>query len=78
MWIRSQDKETLVNATSIGLTVTVNKQVLVWGANREDYINIARYSSKERALKEIDNICEIFQKAQMNHFIYKMREEDER
>lgn len=78
MWIRSQDRESLVKVNGIGITVMVNKQALVWGGNVGGKHTLARYSSKERAIEELDRICEFFHRCQSDYLIYQMRGEDER
>ena len=55
LWIRSQDKETLINVNKIEITdfCDTHKNA-IWG----DDILLGRYSSKEKALKVLDMIQE--------------------
>ena len=55
LWIRSQDKENLINVNKIEITdfCDAHKNA-IWG----DDILLGRYSSKEKALKVLDMIQE--------------------
>lgn len=55
LWIRSQDKETLINVNKIEITdfCDAHKNA-IWG----DDILLGKYSSKEKALKVLDMIQE--------------------
>lgn len=78
MWIRSQDKEMLLKVSEIEITVMANGDVIVYGGNEGGEFSIAKYSSKERAIEELDRIYETFREPPgTDNFIYQMREEDE-
>lgn len=76
MWIRSQDGELFVKVNGIGITVMVNKQALVWGGNVGGKHTLARYSSKKRAIEELDRIYETFiEPPGTDNFVYQMKGE---
>ena len=77
MWIRSQDRELFVKVNGIGITVMV-KKAIVWGGNVGGKHTLAWYSSKERAIEELDRIYKMFRTPPCkDNFVYQMREEDE-
>ena len=55
LWIRSQDKENLINVNKLEITDFCDAyKNAIWG----DDILLGRYSSKEKALKVLDMIQE--------------------
>ena len=55
LWIRSQDKENLINVNKIEITDFCDAyKSTIWG----DDILLGKYSSKEKALKVLDMIQE--------------------
>ena len=50
MWIRTQDREMLMNCNAVGIGLEDNKSIYSNG-----YV-LGTYSSKERALEVLDNI----------------------
>lgn len=50
MWIRTQDREMLMNCNAVGIGLEDDKSIYSNG-----YV-LGTYSSKERALKVLDNI----------------------
>lgn len=53
LWIRSQDKENLINVNKIEITDFCDAhKSTIWG----DDILLGKYSSKEKALKVLDMI----------------------
>lgn len=55
MWIRSQDKENLINAIAIGVDIGSNIFAII-NNDKVDPIVIGNYSTKEKALKVLDDI----------------------
>lgn len=54
MWIRSQDKEELVNVQRLSV---IDKRVVAVNSEKDgDYTYLGKYESKERTLKVLDNI----------------------
>ena len=78
MWIRLQDKEMLLDVGAIIITLLENEQAIVYVETRRGIYNVARYSSKERAIEEIGHIDEMFRKSYSNYFVYQMRGENEK
>lgn len=54
LWIRSQDKRTLINARRVDID---DKNIIVWDEGRyADEIYLGSYSSPKRALEVLDEI----------------------
>ena len=56
LWIRSQDKENLIQPTR--LFIAFDKNIATW--DRNIMIDLGTYKSKERALEVLDEIQNIF------------------
>ena len=74
MWIRSQDKENLAKANDIGIIDIDGKKGEVW-----IYVNDQRYavySTKEKALKVLDEIQKLIYDYQLDE-PFQMPQDDE-
>lgn len=75
LWIRSQDKTTLINTRRIDVD---DNNIIVWDEGRyasEIYLGI--YKTKERALEVLDEIQDLLQNAyvgNVNRIVYQMPE----
>lgn len=64
LWIRSQDKENLINVNKIEITDFCDAyKSTIWG----DDILLGKYSSKEKALKVLDMIQECIEYNNSSH-----------
>lgn len=64
LWIRSQDKENLINVNKIEITDFCDAyKNAIWG----DDILLGKYSSKEKALKVLDMIQECIEYNNSSH-----------
>ena len=62
MWIRSQDKKSLVNVSAVEIEVDTNAQVVRgFGDSTSviDYWELGEYSTEEKAIKVLDMIQEL-------------------
>ena len=68
LWIRSQDKRTLINTRRIDID---DKSIIVWDEGRyASEIYLGEYATKERALEVLDEIqSKIATLNFQNHFI---------
>lgn len=73
LWIRSQDKRTLINTRRIDVD---DNNIIVWDEGRyanEIYLGI--YKTKERAIEILDEIQDLLQNAyigNVNRIVYQM------
>lgn len=87
MWIRSQDKKFLIEATNIQYLEDCN---VIVNSNDEDYTLLGKYSTEEKALKVLDMIQDKIGRMEMlkfcinnsviiNHedFVFQMPQEEE-
>ncbi len=59
MWVRSQDKTALMNATTFRMYYSGNSGYRIYCDQKcicEEYTNLGTYSTKEKALKVLDMI----------------------
>lgn len=57
LWIRSQDKEILINVIAVGVDIGSNIYAITNNDKLEPLV-IGNYSTKEKALKVLDEIAE--------------------
>lgn len=77
MWIRTQDKETLINVNCIDM-YNINKHE--WIIEACDSNNLGTYKSKERAIEVLDEIQKLLiamprTEIPFNNIVYQMPEE---
>ncbi len=56
MWIRSQDKEDLINSKNLSIRKRLNEHVVESISEYGDFYPLGSYSSKEKALLVLDMI----------------------
>lgn len=68
LWIRSQDKTTIIRPVSISLD---NLRTSIFGYYCGDYYKVlGRYKTEERALEVLDDIQKVILGRYSNHAIY--------
>lgn len=68
LWIRSQDKENLIQPTR--LFIVFDKNIATW--DRNIMIDLGTYKSKERALEVLDEIQTILETRTVPQMVYEM------
>lgn len=56
MWIRSQNKEILINANNFRIAIESNSYYIIYDFYDGEYYHLGEYSTKEKALKVLDFI----------------------
>lgn len=82
MWVRTQDKETLVKADKLYIDKNNNKYTINFDSCTDRWYILGTYKSKERALEVLDEIQTWIERYEANknnlfsgHVVYKMPEE---
>jgi len=77
MWIRSQDKEILINATCICLGSENHEKGCICASSADgNKWYIGKYSTKEKALKVLDEIQKLIYDYQLGG-VFQMPQDDE-
>lgn len=63
LWIRSQDKELLVNAKAFELQHYKNSPCQIFAVWNNNFMCIGTYKTKERAIEILDEIQDLYQNA---------------
>ena len=88
IWIRSQDKMSLMNATTFRMYYSENSGWRIYCDQKvlcEEYTNLGTYSTKEKALKVLDEIMSWIDgleyarntKSYRSTFVYQMPQDSE-
>ena len=71
LWIRSQDKENLIQPNYINIGGNKTDKYFIWGHN----VLLGKYKSKKRALEVLDEIQEFLEHLDYGFEIYEMPKE---
>ncbi len=75
MWIRSQDKQRLINILAIKVAVEVGRNIVYAYINRETEFFLGKYETRERAIEVISEIqFQVQQGAKEKNWVYEMPE----
>lgn len=80
MWVRTQDKETLVKADKLYIDKNNNKYTINFDSCTDRWYILGTYKSKERAIEVLDEIQKLLiamprTEIPFNYIVYKMPEE---
>lgn len=77
MWIRSQDKEILVECNAVVVNPSDNNDYYIYAYSKNDRAYLGHYSTKEKALKVLNVIQSILNDRYLEFGVFQMPQDSE-